>query len=111
MTSGRPHLASWAQRLTALTVDSFIMFVLFVLLVGAMGSEPSGNGAVPALLLLLLGVPYHAAGVHNARLSFGRTIVGVAVVPITGGGEVTRLRAVWRALVRIGVATLAAFWC
>lgn len=108
MASGRPHLASWAQRLTALAIDGFIMFVIFVLLLGTMGDWHSGNGAI-TLAMLLAGVGYHAAGVRNSRLSFGRTIVGVAVVSITGAVEVTHLRAALRALVRIGSAALAAF--
>ena len=108
MADGRPHLASWPQRLVAVAIDGFMMVVVLALLLGMLDAMHVPDGMLVAVMPLVIG-GYHAAGVRNARFSIGRTIAGVAVVSITGAAEVTPMRAAFRAFVRIGSAAVAAF--
>lgn len=108
MTSGRPHLASWPQRLAACAIDGFMAVIVLALLLGIVQAMHGKDGMV-AVMLLLVGVAYHAAGVRNARASIGRTIAGIAVVSFDGSAEVSTGRAMVRAIVRIASLALAAF--
>jgi uncharacterized RDD family membrane protein YckC len=108
VNSARPDLASWPQRLVACAIDGLVAVIILALLLGVVQAMHGKDGMV-AVVLLVVCVSYHAAGVRCARASIGRTIAGIAVVSFNGSADVPTGRALVRAVVRIASLALAAF--
>ena len=106
MSSNKFHLASWDRRLLAVALDTMALFVallFFYALTETLGlSSMLVAAAMPVAYLA-----YNSAALFAPHLGFGRNVAGISVVSVRGNGEMTRVQAVARPLVRVIVVALS----
>lgn len=108
MPAAKPNLASWDRRLLASVLDTMALFVALLILF-AFGETLDLSSQWIAAVIPVAYVAYNSAGLFAPHLSFGRTVAGISVVSIRGNGEITRVQAVVRPLVRVFALVLAFF--
>jgi membrane protease YdiL (CAAX protease family) len=109
-SSSELDLASWPRRLIAGVIDAFVVMAVLMTLLLLAEPDRTGRYAEVTIALLVFALVYHVAGTCNRRISLGRRIAGIAVVPLRGAtGNLSVGRALWRWIVRGTSLLLALF--
>lgn len=106
MSTAKPNLASWERRLLAAALDAALLFVTLALLV-AIGEAMHMSSMFAAATIPVAYIAYHSSSLLQPRVGFGRIVAGITVISIRGSGEVTRVAAIVRPIVRLAVLGLA----
>lgn len=110
MPAAKPNLASWDRRLLASALDAMVLFVTLLILL-ACGETLDLSSLWIAAAIPVVYVAYNSAALLTPQLGLGRTVAGISVVSVRGGGGITRVQAVARPLVRVLAFVVALLIC
>jgi len=108
MPSARPHLASWERRLIAGTLDTFVIFVGLAITFAVTETLGLSFTSVVAIAPAAY-VAYQSASLLTPHIGLGRMVAGILVVSIRNHGQITKIQAIGRPLVRIVLIAAAIF--
>jgi uncharacterized RDD family membrane protein YckC len=106
VSSAKPNLASWERRLLAAVLDAMALFVMLLILFALVDTLGLSSMLVAAAMPVAY-VAYNSAGLLAPQFSFGRMVAGISVVSVRGNGEITRMQALARPIVRVLAIALA----
>jgi uncharacterized RDD family membrane protein YckC len=100
MSTAKPNLASWERRVLAAALDATLLAFAIVFL-AALGETVHLSSVIAMAVLPVAYLAYHSSSLLQPEIGLGRTVAGISVISVRGSGELTRVQAVVRPLVRV----------